>query len=121
MPKSAERCGIVTPPNQHESGTFRPPRGAKAPRVTGITPNRWLKSAARPKTVPSGRLHRRRFFLALVDHLVDNSEIAGHLGGEEFVAFQRVLDRLEGLAGVFDVDLVEPLLEVKDFLRMQHD
>jgi hypothetical protein len=63
----------------------------------------------------------RRLFGAFVDHLVDDAEVARHLGGEEFVAFQRILDRLEGLTGMLHVNLVQPLLQVQDFLGVQHD
>src|ERR1700729_2182933 len=51
------------------------------------------------------RRFRRGLFGALVDHLVDDAEVTGHLRGEELVAFQRILDRLVGLAGVLRVDL----------------
>ena len=39
-------------------------------------------------------LYGRRVFRPLVDHLVDQTERLGVVGGQEFVAFQRVLDRL---------------------------
>ena len=69
---------------------------------------------------PLGRLGRRHVLGTLLDHLVDDTKIAGHLGGEELVALQRVLNRLVGLTGVLDVDFVEPLLQVQDLLSVQH-
>jgi hypothetical protein len=50
---------------------------------------------------------------ALLDHLVDDTEIPRHLRGQEIVALQRVLDLLQRLAGVTDVNLVEALLQAR--------
>src|SRR3954468_22317677 len=52
----------------------------------------------------------------LLDHLVDQAEVLSHVRGQEVVALQRVLDFLDRLTGVLDVDFVEPLLQVQDFL-----
>src|SRR6266481_9080807 len=119
--KSAKRCAIVTPPNRHESGTSDPKTAAKRRRwrlkllaAAMVNANHLLRTAVL-------RGLRRGLFRALVDHLVHNTEVPGHRGGKELVAFQRVLDRLVGLPGVFLIDLVEPLLEVQDFLGVQHD
>ena len=49
---------------------------------------------------------------ARLDHFVDDTEIPRHLRSEEIVALERVLDRLQRLAGVTDVDLVETPLQV---------
>src|SRR5262249_16358062 len=57
----------------------------------------------------------------LLDHLVNYPPFDRILGGEEVVALQRILDLLERLAGVLHVDLIQPLLEVQDFLGVQHD
>ena len=48
------------------------------------------------------RLHlgRRVLDRPFLDHLVDEAEILGHVGGDERVALQRVLDILERLTGV---------------------
>jgi hypothetical protein len=48
------------------------------------------------------RLHLGRRVLdgPFLDHLVDQAEILGHVGGHERVALQRVLDILERLTGV---------------------
>ena len=48
----------------------------------------------------------------LLDHFVDDAEIPRRLRSEEIVALERVLDRLQRLAGVTDVDLVETPLQV---------
>ena len=45
-------------------------------------------------------LGRRVFDRPFLDHLVDQAEILGHVGGHERVALQRVLDLLERLTGV---------------------
>jgi hypothetical protein len=45
-------------------------------------------------------LGRRVFDRPFLDHLVDQAEILGHVGGHERVALQRVLDILERLTGV---------------------
>jgi hypothetical protein len=45
-------------------------------------------------------LGRRVFDRPFLDHLVDQAEILGHVGGHERVALQRVLDLLEGLPRV---------------------
>src|ERR1700738_3382726 len=72
-----------------------PPAGAPAHRdITG------------PSCSLSRRLDHRHVLGALLDDLVDDSEYAGVLRGEELVALQRVLDCLVGLAGMLDVDLV---------------
>src|SRR5881394_842748 len=57
----------------------------------------------------------------LLDHLVDQAEVLGHVRGQEVVALQRILDFLDRLTSVLDVDFVEPLLQVQDFLGVQHD
>src|SRR5882672_6785107 len=44
-------------------------------------------------TGSSCALDHRQVFRTLFDDLVDDTEIAGHLGGQELVALQRVLDR----------------------------
>src|SRR6266702_4117802 len=119
--KSAKRCAIATPPNQHESGTSCPKRGGKETPLAAKTAVTAMVNANQPLRTVMLRGFRRGLFRALVDHLVHNTEVPGHRGGKELVAFQRVLDRLVGLPGVFLIDLVEPLLEVQDFLGMQHD
>src|ERR1700748_2124913 len=120
MPKTGWRCLIATLPTgtkaelNADSGhqdTPTPVVAAKAAVVGG----------GAPVTLVTLRGFRGRLLRALVDDLIDNPKVPGHLGGKELVAFQRVLDRLVSLPGVLDVDLVEPLLEVQDFLRVQHD
>ena len=60
-------------------------------------------------------------FKTFVEHLVHKAELLGTFRREELVALQRLLDLLERLAGVLDVDLVQPLADVQDFLGMDHD
>src|SRR5258708_33609120 len=72
-------------------------------------------------TRSSSRRGGRGLDRTLVDHLVDYAEFHRHLGGQEIVALERVLDLLERLAGVVDVNFVETLLQVQNFLGVQHD
>ena len=53
--------------------------------------------------------------------LVDQAELARFLGGHEMIAVERALDRLEILAGVGDVDLVQATLQLDDVLSMALD
>src|SRR5690242_3797420 len=57
----------------------------------------------------------------LLDHLVDQAEVLGHVRGQEIVALQRILDFLDRLTGVLDVNFVEPFLQIQDFLGVQHN
>ena len=52
------------------------------------------------------------FLRTLLNHLVDQSEVLGHVGGQEVIPLQGILDLLDRLASVLDVNLVEPLLQV---------
>src|SRR5689334_15752759 len=49
-----------------------------------------------------------------LDHLVDQAEIPCFLGGKVRVALELALDRLDRLAGMPDVDFVQPLAERQD-------
>src|ERR1700751_4533076 len=112
--------------NQHERGTLCLCDGIAAARQADACRGS-CKPLAFTKITPSNHaansccLGGLRILGALVDHLIHKAKILSLVGGEEFVALQRVLDRLVGLSGVLDVDFVESLLQVQDFLRMQHD
>src|ERR1700678_2520819 len=70
-------------------------------------------SRPEPATRVSGLL---QFFDSPLEHLVDQAKFLGRFGREELVALQRLLDLLDALAGVLDVDLIETLANVQDFL-----
>ena len=57
----------------------------------------------------------------LIDHPIDHTPLHRHLGGEEIIALKRILDLLERLAGMLDVNFVQPLLQVQDLLGVLHD
>src|SRR6266516_1879472 len=63
-----------------------------------------------PVRLPQAQLalggRRRHLFGPLLDHLVDQAEILGHIGGQEGVALERVLDLLQRLTGMMHVDIV---------------
>src|SRR6516225_8931810 len=87
-----------------------------------------IRTCPLPKTssydfdeIPEGTPSVVRLHLALrvldrplIDDLVDQAELLGHAGGHEGIALERVLDLLERLAGVLDVDFIEPLFQVQD-------
>src|SRR2546423_5979930 len=90
----------------------------------GGAEGRWDPPAFRRMAGPVARLslrRRREFLRPFLDYLVDDAEVLRHVCGEEGIALQRVLDLLELLPRVLHVDLVQPLLQVQDFLRVQHD
>src|SRR5215470_14003703 len=58
---------------------------------------------------------------ALLYDLVDETELSGAFGGEKLVTFQCLFDLLDRLAGVPDVDFIQALANVQDFLSMDHD
>ena len=60
----------------------------------------------------SGRDRKRWHLRPLIDYLVDQAEILGHLRRHKIVALQHVFDLLQRLAGMLHVDLVERLLEI---------
>ena len=62
-----------------------------------------------------------RFLRPFLDHLVDQAEVLCHLRRQEHIALEGILDLLERLAGMPDINLVEPALEVQDFLGVEHD
>src|SRR5262245_44081417 len=94
--------------------------------MAGFWPHLWqtgapFEGAPAPYHTASYRLERRRIIRPTIDHLVDHAPFDRHLGGQEVVALECVLDLLERLAGVLHVDIVESLLDVQDLLSMQHD
>ena len=69
----------------------------------------------------SDRFRQQDLLRPTVDNLVDQTEIPGRVRREEVVALERVLDLLQRLAGMLDVNLVQPLLQVQNLLSVQHD
>ena len=80
------------------SASIRKPSGGRFPGRRPSRRQRWLQRLNR-RAATSGR-RGRRLGRALVDHLVDHAELHRHLGGQEVVALERVLDLLQRLAGV---------------------
>src|SRR5689334_25404639 len=72
-----------------------------------------------PKKVSGGL--GKHLLGALVDDLIDQSEVPGRFGSEKIVTLKRVFDLLQRLARVLHIDFVEPFLQVQNLQRMQHD
>src|SRR5579872_7012604 len=62
-----------------------------------------------------------RLLDSLFEDLVHQAELLRTLGGEELVTLQCLLDLLYALAGMFDVDFIQALANVQDFLGVDHD
>jgi len=72
----------------------------------------------------SGRLDRGlavRRQGPLFEHLVDQAEGLGLVGGEEFVALDILLDLLERLAGIMGHELVHPVADAQDLAGLDLD
>src|SRR6516164_313616 len=68
--------------------------------------------------------HRRRLLDAarpVLDDLVDQTELLCLARRQEFVALYCGLDHVERLAGMLDIDLVEPGPEPQDLARLDLD
>src|SRR5579885_1670687 len=57
----------------------------------------------------------------LRQHLIDQAELLGVLGGEVAVALRLLLDLLDGAAGVVGEDLVEALAVLEDLVGLDFD
>ena len=55
------------------------------------------------------------------NHAVDQVEVFGFFGRHEVVAIGVFFDLLQSLAGVFDLKLVQSVLDASKFLPMDHD
>jgi len=58
---------------------------------------------------------------AVLHHLVDQAKITAFLSRHVSVTLQLALDRLDRLAGVADIDLVQPLAQRQDLPRLDLD
>src|SRR3546814_10916851 len=58
---------------------------------------------------------------AAVEDLVDEAELLGFVGLEEGVAVHRFFNVFQRFAGIFDIEVVHPLLDTEDFLGLNLD
>src|SRR5579872_1022621 len=93
-------CGVQFPSLLTVNAPLRPQlnRGALEPPIPG-------RDLGTSQLGRSGRFGRCRVFQPLVDHLVDDTEVARHLRGEELVTLESVFDRLIGLTCVLYINL----------------
>src|SRR5689334_921260 len=100
------------PPSRATTGRTPPPRAA--------VPAAHLRPAiacgpSRPRVGAEVDL------VAAAQHAIDETERLRFVRSHEVVAIERRLDPLVGLAGVLDVDLVEPALHLDDVLGVPLD
>ena len=110
-------AGRAWPNRRHQPGANRP---HGTPELVIATPA--MQPARGPSHGLRGQVLSDSARLRPVVHdLVDQAEIAGFLGRHIGVALQLALDRLDRLAGMAHIDLVQPLAQRQDLARLDLD